>query len=299
MKEAKDYRRFMKKEELHKSLNSLVGILSGIVVDGVVSEEENNEVRMWFELHKPLVDIHPFSEILPFIESTLSDNHLNLEEAKDVLWLCNKFLDINAGTLYFNEVTSQIQYLEGMLHGIITDGVISDQELQSLNNWLNDNEDLAGTYPYDEVYSLLLAAKDDGVISEDERNMLRAFFSNFVDTRESANIHETDRQALQQKYSIKGICAIAPEISFEDKIFCFTGASKRGTRDEIAGIICSKGGSYNDRVTNGTNYLIVGADGNPCWAFSCYGRKVEKAMDMRKQGHQIIIVNENDFWDEF
>ena len=299
MKELTEYRKFMKKEELHKSLNSLVGILSGIVVDGVVSDEESNEVKMWFELHKPLVDIHPFSEILPFIESTLSDNHIDLEEAKDVLWLCNKFLDISAGTLYFNEVTSQIQYLEGMLHGIITDGVISDQELQSLNNWLNDNEDLAGTYPYDEVYSLLLAAKDDGVISEDERNMLRAFFSNFVDTRESANIHDADRQALQQKYSIKGICAIAPEISFEDKTFCFTGASKRGTRNEIADIICNKGGMYNDRVTKGTNYLIVGADGNPCWAFSCYGRKVEKAMDMRKLGHQIIIVNENDFWDEF
>lgn len=299
MKELEAYRRFMKKEELHKSLNSLVGILNGMVVDGVVSDEESNEIKMWFELHKPLVSVHPFSEILPFIERALDDDHIELEEAKDVLWLCNKFLDAHDGALYFNEVTSQIQYLEGMLHGIITDGVISDQELCSLNNWLNDNEYLAGTYPYDEVYSLLLAAKEDGVISDDERNMLRAFFSNFVDTRESANIHEVDRQALQQKYSIKGICAIAPEISFENKTFCFTGASKRGTRNEIADIICRRGGSYNDRLTKDTSYLIVGADGNPCWAFSCYGRKVEKAMDMRKAGHHIVVVNEIDFWDEF
>lgn len=299
MTELVDYRKFMKKEELHKSLNSLVGILSGIVVDGVVSNEESDEIKMWFDLHKPLVSIHPFTEILPFVETALSDGRVDLEEAQDVLWLCNKFLDANAGELYFNEVTSQIQYLEGMLHGIITDGVISDQELRALNDWLNDNEDLAGTYPYDEVYSLLLAAKEDGVISDDERNILRAFFSNFVDTKESANIHEIDRQVLQEKYSIKGICAIAPEISFPDKTFCFTGTSKRGTRNEIACIICSKGGSYNDRVTKDTNYLIVGADGNPCWAFSCYGRKVEKAMDMRKSGHQVIIVNEIDFWDSF
>jgi hypothetical protein len=51
-------------------------------------------------------------------------------------------------------------------------------------------------------------------------------------------------------------------------------------------------------VSRKTNYLIVGDDGNPCWAFACYGRKVEKAINLRKQGTQIIIVHENDFWRE-
>lgn len=31
------------------------------------------------------------------------------------------------------------------------------------------------------------------------------------------------------------------------------------------------------------------------WAFSCYGRKVEKAVQLRKDGSQVIIVHENDF----
>lgn len=299
MKELNEYRKFMKKEELHKSLNSLAGILSGIVMDGIVSAEESSEIQMWYALHQPLMHIHPFSEILPIIDAALSDDRIDLEEAKDVLWLCDRFLDEAGSALYFNQVTSQIQILEGMLHGIITDGIITDRELRLLNDWLNDNDYLAGTYPYDEVYSLLLAAKEDGVISEDERNMLRALFSNFVDTRESANIHEADRLALQQQYSVAGICAIAPEISFADKTFCFTGASKRGTRDEISALIQRKGGIYSDSVTRATDYLIVGADGNPCWAFSCYGRKVEKAMDLRRKGRHVVIVNENDFWDEF
>ena len=51
-------------------------------------------------------------------------------------------------------------------------------------------------------------------------------------------------------------------------------------------------------VSKKTNYLIVGDDGNPCWAYACYGRKVEKAINLRKEGAQIIIVHENDFWDE-
>jgi hypothetical protein len=45
------------------------------------------------------------------------------------------------------------------------------------------------------------------------------------------------------------------------------------------------------------DYLIVAAERNLCWAFSCYGRKVEAAMDLRKSGTRLTIVHENDFWD--
>ena len=46
-----------------------------------------------------------------------------------------------------------------------------------------------------------------------------------------------------------------------------------------------------------TNYLIVGNAGNPCWAYACYGRKIEEAVALRKEGAQVTIVNETDFWD--
>lgn len=45
------------------------------------------------------------------------------------------------------------------------------------------------------------------------------------------------------------------------------------------------------------NYLVIGAEGNPCWAFACYGRKVEKAVELRKKGVRVVIVHENDFHD--
>lgn len=298
MKELNEYRRFMKKEELHKSLNTLVGLLRGIAADGVVTQAESEEIRSWYALHAHLLETHPFNEIFPVIDLALSDGVADIEEIQDILWLCDKFLNGPDGRIYFDEITSDIQSLEGMLHGMISDGVLSNSEMIELGHWLNDHDYLSGTYPFDEVYSLLLAAKEDGKISDDERNMLKAFFANFVDTRESANIHEKDVKALQEKYSVKGICAIAPEIVFPDKTFCFTGASKRGTRKQIAKIICDKGGVFNDSITKATDFLVVGADGNPCWAFSCYGRKVEKAMDMRREGHRVIIVNEIDFWDE-
>ena len=90
---------------------------------------------------------------------------------------------------------------------------------------------------------------------------------------------------------------ICQEIDFADRVFCFTGKSLNATRQKISEIVTNNGGTYNDRVTKNTDYLIVGNAGNPCWAYSCYGRKIEQAVDLRKAGGKIKIVNEIDFWD--
>ena len=77
----------------------------------------------------------------------------------------------------------------------------------------------------------------------------------------------------------------------------FTGKSNKATRQENAEMKKKNNGNYHDSITKKTNYLIIGSEGNTCWAFSCYGRKVEKAIDLRKSGCNIQIVKEIDFWD--
>ena len=57
------------------------------------------------------------------------------------------------------------------------------------------------------------------------------------------------------------------------------------------------GGAMRPSVTTKTDYLIVGNAGNPCWAYACYGRKIEDAMNIRKDGGKVQIINETDFWD--
>jgi hypothetical protein len=57
------------------------------------------------------------------------------------------------------------------------------------------------------------------------------------------------------------------------------------------------GGVFSTSVTPKVHFLVVGANGNPAWAYSCYGRKVEQAMKLRAEGHSLVIVHENDFWD--
>lgn len=85
------------------------------------------------------------------------------------------------------------------------------------------------------------------------------FFGEFAGT--------TSRQAvgaLDRSCTVSGVCAMAPEIAFAKHCFCFTGSSKQTTRTELAKIVRSHGGDFHERLRNDTNYLILGAAGNPC-----------------------------------
>ena len=57
------------------------------------------------------------------------------------------------------------------------------------------------------------------------------------------------------------------------------------------------GGVVRSNVSVKTDYLIVGNAGNPCWVYACYGRKIEEAVQLRKNGAKVVIINETDFWD--
>lgn len=293
-KEPNDYRKFTAPAELHKAINILRGIVAGITTDYKISDDEVNELSHWCVSHYNLIDKHPFNELIPLIESVYKDGIVTDEEKADIVWLCNNFVSTSD---YYDIVTSSLQFLSGLIHGIMADGEVSDKEIHTLKSWICSNNFLAGCYPFDEIESLLLTILEDGKVTDDERNILKAFFSNFIDLKSSYNLNSPEMEALKNKYSVAGICAVCQEIDFENNVFCFTGQSERAKRSEIASMIESLGGIWGPNVTKKTRYLIVGNNGNPCWAFSCYGRKVEEAIERRKSGQNLTIVNEVDFWD--
>lgn len=293
-KEIEEYRCFTAPAELHKAVNTLKGIVAGITTDRDINPDEVNELVNWCLNHQHLSQKHPFSELIPLIESAIEDSYISAEESQDIIWLCNNFIsDAN----YYDLKTSSLQFLQGLVHGILADGVISDEEIHALKNWVRTNDYLSGCYPFDEIESILLSILADGKITDEERELLKAFLSNFIDYTTSYNLVESDMEQLRNQFSIDGICAVCQELDFENNHFCFTGQSTRAKRNDICEIVKSLGGNFNNSVTNKTRYLIVGNAGNPCWAFSCYGRKIEDAVNRRKNGQNLTIVNEIDFWD--
>ncbi|SKA82324.1 BRCA1 C Terminus (BRCT) domain-containing protein [Caloramator quimbayensis] len=292
--DSQQYRKYTLRLEIDKALHTLEGILIGITIDNILNEYELKELSAWCELYSNYINRQPLGDILNTIKKSIEDGIIDENEREDILWLCNNY---KIGNMYFDIITSDVQRLHGILHGILADGVITDSEIKALKNWLEDNEHLIGTYPYDEIYSLLISILSDGFIDDYERKILKLFLSDFVDTKCSSNLNRNEIEELREKINISGICSICPEIIINNKLFCFTGTSSKTTRKQISEVIISFGGRYHDKVTKETDYLVIGNNGNPCWAFSCYGRKVEQAVNLRKKGHKILIVHENDFWD--
>lgn len=288
------YKKFTKKSELDKAIHTLEGILKGISIDKDINEKEINELLAWCECNESFLKAKPIKELIQVIRNCIEDGIIDENEKEDLLWLCKNYRSHNT---YYDVITADIQILQGLLHGILADGVITNDEIRYLSEWIGDNDHLVGIYPYDEINGLLTSILLDGKIDEHERNMLKLFFSEFIDTKNSINLDIEELNKLRKELSIDGICAVCPTISLNDKVFCFTGTSSKTTRKEIDNLITSLGGSYNDRLTQKTDYLVIGNEGNKCWAFSCYGRKVEQAVALRKKGHTIMIIHENDFWD--
>lgn len=292
--EVYEYRMYTGKSEREKALHTLNGLLDGIIADQTIKPEEISELVNWCSLQKCYEKYPPFNEILPVITQACEDHIITSEELEDIIWVVRQAADTN---LYYNTVTTALQDLHGILHGLLCDNIVNEAEVAYLQKWIECNSFLQGMYPYDELESILTQVMQDRIISQEEQDTLKVFFSEFIDTTTSMNINQNDITDLKTKYNIKGICAACPNIIIPDHLFCFTGVSSRSKRADVAEKIEELGGLYKDTITKKTDYLIIGNNGNPCWAYSCYGRKVEEAMNIRKAGGNIILVHENDFWD--
>jgi len=286
----REYFKFTGRSRLDKAINSLIGLVEGISIDGSINESEIGFLCLWLQENREVRNQHPFTELMPVVEMAIADGVLTDDERQDILWLCEKL----KSTEYFDATTADIQRLHALMAGITSDGTITETELRGLSAWLADHDQLKTCWPYDEVDSLITTVLADGKIDDAEHQLLQNFFGEFVAVLDNRTIVSPK---INEKTTLVGLCAVCPEIEFSGSKFCFTGASAKYSRTEFTSLVKSLGGEVVGSVSSTLNYLVIGADGNPCWAYACYGRKVEKAVELRKQGARILLIHEYDFHD--
>lgn len=285
---------YLSTTKILQSFETLSGLIEGISADKKIMPTEVEALRYWVRTHDQVSSRPPFDEIIRTIKSALRDNVITECDLQDIQFICHRVL--SSFNLDAKPGTAQIQRLHGIASGISSDGEIHPDEWTYLSNWIEENASLKGSWPYDEIEALTVKHFDSQELSQDERGIILHYLNDFCGFNgNSALTHPLNEPSK----AITGICAVCPEVTFENKTFCFTGDSKKYSRQEIIEKIQSKGGLYKDQMSKLVDYLIVGADGSPMWAYSCYGRKVEAAVNLRKRGHRVLIVHESDFWDSF
>ena len=182
-------------------------------------------------------------------------------------------------------VERQIAEMLGLARGIVCDGVVSDGEIVALRQWLQTNADVTATYPGDQLARRVLKALQDGVIDEDERKELNEFLTALVGEPErgTGSMRDPTRLPLDNP---------APTMLFDAHEYVFTGMLAAGTRKWAERQVIERGGVCGGSVTKHTNYLVIGILASEAWIQSTHGRKIERAVSLKNEGHPIRIVAE-------
>jgi len=281
------YVQFCGPAQLERDLNILHGFISGIQIDNEINEQEAQSLMKWIASVHDCRQKYPYRIFVERITEVLSDGIVTAEEVQDLLWLCDQYLNIQ--NPYYNLITSRTQQLSGLVSGIVADRLINAAELIKLQEWLQDNAFLSGTWPFDDLFRFVENMITQKHVSPESYDALLKFCDviNVI-----PEIGETNGKKL-----VEAVSEVMAQILIPESSFCITGASKLYTRRQIAEIVELHGGYMQDSVSGKLDYLVVCDDKNACWAFASYGRKVEKAIQLKAKGKGPAVIYEEDLFD--
>ena len=266
-----------------KAIYSLKGILKGVSADKMLNQMEALYLNTWLLETKPLRDDPDAIDLLDTISDALADNKFTEEELEDINNLIADIIEYKSFETI--ETADHINEFLGLISGIISDDIINPIELKFLLGWISSHEDVINHPITNDVsYQILEFTNLDAPTEEDKVNLL-TFLKNTTGT----NFSET------------GAAATGPIDHLADKIesmdhanakICFTGVFKTGTRKEVEAMAIAKGATTNRTPTKAVNYVVIGSQISPDWKHSNFGRKIQKAVELRDEGQKIYILTE-------
>lgn len=170
-----------------------------------------------------------------------------------------------------------LKTLKDVLSAITCDNILVEQEITFLQNWLDENKELEGNYPYDKIFATISNALTDGIIEQHELDSMLVLFKQISDP-------------------VGSLCNNCSSFDIEGKNIELSGEFDRGDRKSLELELVSCGAICKNSVTNTTHYLIVGGQGSSMWCAGNYGTKVKRALELQASGISIEIIREVDFY---
>lgn len=188
----------------------------------------------------------------------------------------------------------KIDELIGICRGIIADNTTNMQEAQFLLKWIETNYQVAGYYPFNILYNRISEMLKDGILDDEEQKELFEIMSEL--TGGDIPVDDADIDSMS---STLPLCKPAPSIIIEGSSFVFTGIFTTGPRKKLSELVVEIGGIVHDGVKKDTDFLVIGDIGSQDWAHSSFGRKIEKAIELRDQKKTGIAIVSERHWARF
>ncbi|SXF83142.1 BRCT domain-containing protein [Klebsiella variicola] len=277
---------FNYKHNRDKLFTNLISIIDGIMIDGVIKDEEVLYLDTWLLEANQIIKNGVIRSLSARVSDILLDGRVTADERSELkeqlIKIQRDLLDIPDIDFYSAE--SDLHLLSGLCKGLIADRDLNDDEIRYLDWWLSQNGALKDNYPGRELYVLVKEVLKDGVITADESAALHKALVDFIGCDLDSGVVD----GLATRLPIDDVA----DLKIQGKVFCLTGAFVAGKRSIVEGLIVKNGGSVTEGITKKLDYLVIGTLSSRDWKFSSHGRKIEKAINYRDGGGKLKIISE-------
>lgn len=174
--------------------------------------------------------------------------------------------------------------LVGISFGIIADNKVSTQEAKTLKKWLVANQAVVANPILKNLLNKVNGFLQDGILDSSEALELFSILQKFAGANfEIGEVRKATRLPIDDPVA---------DIKFSKKNFCLTGTFSFGTRKICEEATSKLGGNCQVRPTKDTDYLVIGMYVSDAWISTTYGRKIEKAMELKEKYGKLRIIGE-------
>lgn len=276
-------RAFSFSNEKDRALYGLKGILAGVVADKRLNESELLFLDSWLQSQEYLSEDADVLTILSQVGDILEDGVISPDELQQMQARIEQIVSAKGSETPEN--VGHIEELVGFLTGTASDGVLNDQEITAMSAWLEHNESVKEVWPASVIVMRLALILEDGIITDEERSDLLATVRQVTGT-------DTDEAGLSFEASTEVWEDSVESLDLAGSVFCLTGDFVSGDRDSVDTMLRCLGAETNSSVNKSVDYLVIGTLASRDWLYTSHGRKIEKALLLKREGSAIKIITE-------
>lgn len=185
-----------------------------------------------------------------------------------------------------NNISKVIDRLSGICEGILSDGIVNQQEAEFFAAWVRENSVYEPVWPMTDILARVNRILADGVVDDEEREELRTIMVDICGQREQVD----PRQVLSTRFPLDDP---EPPLVFEGRNYHITGRFAFGTRMKVFERLVKLGATATDNPPcRSAHYLVIGTFASRDWIHTSHGRKIERAVELRNANTGIAIVSE-------
>ncbi|MEX0962469.1 MAG: BRCT domain-containing protein [Pseudohongiellaceae bacterium] len=276
-------RAFSFSNEKDRALYGLKGILAGVVADQRLNEMEFLFLDCWLQSQEHLSADEDVLAILSQVGEILEDGVINPKELDTMQASIEQILSQRESET--TESVGHIEELVGFLTGTASDGVLNDQEINGMSSWLERNSSVREVWPASVIVQRLDTILEDGVITDEERQDLLTTVRQVTGT-------DTDIPSLGYEVSTEVWEDPIDGLTLNGSVFCLTGDFVSGDRESVDTMLRCLGAETNSSVNKSVDYLVIGTLASHGWLYTSHGRKIEKALLLKRAGGPIKVITE-------